>query len=174
MQNNKYFFVSLCSMQMTSSFSWYSDYSLCTATFGFDSWDYFPLVSHFCCEHNINTWGNGSIILKSPLLQNPPASSYSPPSLPRLSSRQFPWLPEIFVTFLFSLVSGSLWNNEHSCCSCSHKCPSSILFCNSSWVALGHNLCNNYPLHWICPQPDPQVPLYFLEAIVYHSLSNSA
>ena len=93
------------------------------------------------------------------------------------SSWTFPQIPETFVLFSSSLVAGSLWNNVHTCCSCSNKRPFSILFCTSSWVVLGCYLCKNYSLHWLCPHPIPLsplgFPLYLLEAIVYHSLSNS-
>ena len=94
----------------------------------------------------------------SPLLQNPPASSYSPSSSTRISSWQFPWIPKIFVPFSSYLVAGSLCNNVHTHCICSNKCPSSVLFfCTSSWVVLCCYLCNNYPLQWLCPQPYPLV-----------------
>ena len=115
-------------------------------------------VPHFHCEQH--QYLRKQIIPPfplSPLLQNPPTSSYSQSSPPRISSWQFPRIPKIFVPFSSSLVAGSLWNNVLTCCSCSNQRPSSVLFCTSFWVVLGCYLCNNYPLHWLCPQPYPLV-----------------
>ena len=114
----------------------------------------------------------------TPLLQNPSASSYSPSSPPKIYSQHPPCIPEILVLFLSSLVAGSLWNNVRTRCSCSNKRLSSVLFCISSWVVLGCYLCNHYPLYWLCPQPAKPLsqwgfPLFLVDAIAYHSLSNS-
>ena len=112
------------------------------------------LVSPFHCE--LHRYLRKQIVWpSSPLLKNPPASRYSPPSPPRVSSWQIPQRPEIFVPFSSSLVAGSLWNNVHACCSFSNKRPSSVLHCNSSWVVLDYYLCNNYPLYWLCTQSYP-------------------
>ena len=58
----------------------------------------FSLFSNVHCENHqyLRKW---IVSPSSPLLKNPPTSSYSPPSSPRISSWQFPWRPEIFVLF---------------------------------------------------------------------------
>ena len=118
-------------------------------------WLFFPGFTFHCEQHwYLRKW---IVPPSSPLLQNPPASSYNPPSSPsRINSWQFPQIIEIFVLFLSSLIAGSLWNNVLTCCSCNNKHPS-VLFCSSTWVVLSCYFCKNYPLYWLFPQPYPLV-----------------
>ena len=154
-----------------------NDVFLCTIlilfTLHFNAWTWFIrcffLVSRFQCEQH-RYLRKRSVPPLSPLLQKPPASSYSPLSPPRISSQHPPLIPKIYVLFLSSLVAGSLWKDVRTRFSFSNKCFSLVLFCTSSWVVLGCYLCNNYPLYWLCPQPYPLVCKVFL-SILWRQLS---
>ena len=152
---------------MTSSYDLHPHYSLYIVVIGLVVPDQF-FWFHIFAVNIINTWGNRlSVIhlnywkilsffysdLSTPGQSSwPLLSSYTCLSPLGLSSWSLPRWAEILVSFLFSLVAGSPWNNVHACHSWSNGHPSSILHCKQSWVVIFITL-----IHWLCTRQYPLV-----------------
>ena len=149
--------------------------SLYTVMFGFDASDDLSLVSHF------HLWTTSMLEETDHLSFVSSTKKSSSFQLSSSTTSQNIILtvlrrPEIFVPFLSSLEAGSPWNNGHARCSCSNTCPSTVLLCNPFWAVLGGYVCNNYQLalYTVLPPCPWDFPLYLVEAILYHFLSNFA